>query len=77
MTTYSTITDSSGNVWPIPRVNDGALYRHLRHTLGDVDASKIIKGAKELALTIKVLVEMGDREAVRRLVERINNAPAL
>jgi len=75
MTTYTTVTDSSGRVRSIPPVNDGALLRYLRHVHGDVDASKIISEARKLGLTIRVLVEMGDHEAVRELIACINNAP--
>lgn len=77
MTTYTHITDSSGEVRLIPLINDGALYRYLRHTLGDVSAPKFISEAKKLGRKIRALAEMGDREAVRELVERINSAPAL
>jgi hypothetical protein len=75
MTTF-TYTDPSGKKLPIPPVNDGALYRYIRHILGDVDASRIIREAKKLGRIIRELIEAGDYEAVRLLVERINNAPA-
>jgi hypothetical protein len=55
----------------IPLVNDGALLRYLRHVHGDVGAPKIISEARKLER------RRGDRDAVRELAERINNAPAL
>jgi hypothetical protein len=60
----------------VPFINDDALYHYLRHTLGDVSASRFIREAKKLGRTIRELAEAGDREAVRELVERINKAPA-
>ena len=61
----------------VPFIEDGALYRYLRHTLGDVSAPRIIREAKNLGRTIRGLAEAGDHEAVRELVERINSAPTL
>jgi hypothetical protein len=61
----------------IPLVNDSALLRYLRHVHGDVGAPKIISEAKKLERRVLMLARRGDRNAVRELVERINNAPAL
>jgi hypothetical protein len=77
MTTFTSTTDSSGKTHPIPRVSGDAIHKYLRHTLGDVDASRIIREAKKLGRTIRTLAEAGNRDAVRELVERINSAPAL
>jgi hypothetical protein len=77
MTTFTTVIDSEGKMHPIPPVTGGAVYRYIRHTLGDVDTSRIIREAKKLGRTIRTLAEAGDHDAVRELVERINNAPAL
>jgi hypothetical protein len=77
MTTFTTTTDSGGKTHPIPPVASDALYRYIRHTLGDVDASRFAREAKKLGRTIRELAEMGDHDAIRELVARINNAPAL
>jgi hypothetical protein len=77
MTTYTSTTDSSGKTHSIPAVGGDALHRYLRHTLGDVDASRIVREAKRLGRKIRQLAEAGDHDAVRELVARINNAPAL
>jgi len=72
MTTNTTIANPN----PIPLINDGALYNYIRHTFGDVSVSKAKCEANKLGRTIRQLAEAGDREAVRELVTRINNAPA-
>jgi hypothetical protein len=77
MTTYTHVTDSNGKVRPIPPVTDGALYRYIRHKLGDVSVPRFIREAKYLGRMIRELADAGDLEAVRGLVERINNAPPL
>jgi hypothetical protein len=77
MSTIITYTDPSGEKLPVPSVTSDALYRYLRHTLGDVDASKFVREAKKLGGTIRKLAEAGDHDAIRELVARINNAPAL
>jgi hypothetical protein len=77
MPTFTSTTDSSGKTHPIPPVTSDALFKYLRHIHGDVDASKFVREAKKLGRTIRTLAEAGDRDAVRELVERINNAPAL
>jgi hypothetical protein len=76
MTTFSCTTDSSGKMHPIPPVTSDALYRYIRHALGDVDASKFIREARRLGRVIRELAEVGDHDAIRELVARINNAPA-
>jgi hypothetical protein len=74
--TYPAVTDLDGTTHPIPPVTSDALYWYIRHTLGDVGAPRIIREAKKLGCTIRELAEAGDHDAVRKLVERINNAPA-
>ena len=62
----------------IPLINDAdALLRYLRHTHGDVSVDRFIREVDKLVHRFRKLAEAGDREAVRELVERINNAPAL
>ena len=75
MTTFI-YTDPSGKKLPVPPVTSDALYRYLRHTLGDVDASKFIREAKKLGHMILELAEVGDHDAIRELIARINNVPA-
>jgi len=77
MTTYTHVTDSNGKMHPIPPVTDSALYRYIRHRLGDASIPRFIREAKYLGRMIRELAEAGDLEAVRELAERINNAPPL
>jgi hypothetical protein len=75
VTAFTSTTDSNGKGPSIPPVTGDALYRYLRHTLGDVDASRIVREAKKLGRMIRELAEAGDRDAIRELVARINNVP--
>jgi hypothetical protein len=75
--TVVTTHSSSGKMHPIPPVTGEELHRYLRHTLGDADASKIVREAKKLVRVLRKLAEAGERDAVLELVERIHNAPAL
>ena len=77
MTTFIPVTDSNGKVHHVPPITGEALSRYFRHTLGDVDASRFVREARRLGRVIRELAEVGDHDAIRELVARINNAPAL
>jgi len=54
-------TDSN----PLPLVDDGALYRYIRHKIGDVDLPRAVREAKKIRRTVRKLAEAGDRDAIR------------